>query len=321
MLSELTTSSAYTDFNALANLKYEAGKKNPEAIKAAAKQFEAMFINMIIKNMREINKHLGTDLLGGSGVDMYTEMLDQQMAMNMVKSQSLGLAKAVERQLMPKDMQEDERPDADSANKLDISELLSRSRIHANYTNEAAVQSSAKPVSSSQDLVSQKEFSNPVEFVKSLLPHALEYAKELGVNPKVLLAQAAIETGWGKHEIKHTDGRRSHNLFNIKVGSNWEQDRVMKRTLEYRDGIPRKESAVFRSYSSYAEAFSDYVDFIKTKPRYQSALNSAYDSSAYLSELQQAGYATDPKYADKIMSIFNGDTLNDAIYKVTGQRF
>jgi len=156
-------------------------------------------------------------------------------------------------------------------------------------------------------------FSTPESFVKTLWPFAQKAAQQLGVTPKVLLAQAALETGWGKAINKHTDGRSSHNLFNIKANNAWSGDSVVVSTLEYDDGLARREKALFRSYQSFQESFDDYVALIKQSPRYQSALAKAADSQAYAQELQQAGYATDPDYSHKIIKIINGAPMEKAI--------
>jgi flagellar protein FlgJ len=151
-------------------------------------------------------------------------------------------------------------------------------------------------------------FESPEEFVSSLLPLATDIATELGVDPKVLLAQAALETGWGKHIIK--DGSEStNNLFNIKADKRWDGDRAQVNTLEYRDGLAQQEKAQFRSYDSYEQSFRDYADFLKNSPRYQQALEVAADPRQYLQQLQAAGYATDPAYADKITTIFESRVL------------
>ena len=153
-------------------------------------------------------------------------------------------------------------------------------------------------------------FESPQEFVEKLLPLAERMAPELGVDPRVLLAQSALETGWGKHiTADQNSGQNSYNLFNIKTGTSWEGDSVSVNTLEYKDGIPAPELAQFRAYDSYAASFRDYVDFLKTSSRYQQALDQADNPIRYLQELQAAGYATDPEYADKISRIMSADVI------------
>lgn len=144
-------------------------------------------------------------------------------------------------------------------------------------------------------------------FVMMLKPHAEKAARELQINPDVLIAQVALETGWGKHVIHDRSGENSFNLFNIKAGRSWQGDKVKVNTLEYRNGIAAQEKSDFRKYQSYAESFSDYVRLIKNNPRYEKALMAGNNSSAYADALQSAGYATDPEYAKKIKRLLNND--------------
>jgi flagellar protein FlgJ len=152
-------------------------------------------------------------------------------------------------------------------------------------------------------------FNSPAEFVQQLWPMAKQAADRIGVSPEVILSQAALETGWGKHVIKQANGESSHNLFNIKADSRWTGEKASVSTLEYRHGVAAKEQANFRSYDSYQQSFDDYVDFLQTQPRYQNALDNASDPEKFVEELHKSGYATDPDYADKIKRIMNGATL------------
>ena len=155
----------------------------------------------------------------------------------------------------------------------------------------------ARPIHSAED------------FVRQLHPYAERAAKELGVEPKVLLAQAALETGWGRSLIKNSNGSNSFNLFNIKADKSWQGKQAQVPTLEFEQGIAKKVNAGFRSYASFQESFQDYVAFIKNNPRYGDALKQAGNGERYLHELQRAGYATDPNYANKIMSIYHSNTM------------
>lgn len=152
----------------------------------------------------------------------------------------------------------------------------------------------------------------PEGFVAGIWAHAQTAAKELGVDARALVAQAALETGWGKRQITHSDGRTSHNLFGIKA-TGWSGDRATVGTHEYVNGARRNETASFRSYSSPAESFADYVRLLKSNPRYQKALEAGTDVRGFARGLQQAGYATDPSYANKIASIAGGPTIERAV--------
>lgn len=150
---------------------------------------------------------------------------------------------------------------------------------------------------------------SPVEFIRSLLPAAKQAASALGLDPLALIAQAALETGWGKRMIKTASGDNSFNLFGIKASRNWQGDTAVVDTLEYRQGVAKKEQAKFRAYSSPEQSLQDYTQFIGNSVRYQQAVAAAKEPAAYFSELQAAGYATDPNYAQKIMSVFNSSAF------------
>ena len=153
-------------------------------------------------------------------------------------------------------------------------------------------------------------FDSPQAFVESLTPLASQIGASMGVDHKALIAQAALETGWGKHISQDSSGKSSFNLFNIKADHRWSGDTVTVSTLEYRDGVAVREKASFRAYGSYEESFKDYLQFISESPRYQQALQRGDNGHEYAKALQVAGYATDPAYADKISNILVSDTLS-----------
>ncbi|OQX36262.1 MAG: flagellar rod assembly protein/muramidase FlgJ, partial [Candidatus Sedimenticola endophacoides] len=147
------------------------------------------------------------------------------------------------------------------------------------------------------------------EFVERLLPWAREAAALLGLQPEALLAQAALETGWGRRMVRFSDGAPAHNLFGIKADRRWQGNKVAVNTLEYEQGVAVRHRAYFRAYDSFRDSFSDYVRFLRQSPRYQGALALAEDPAAYFGELQRAGYATDPAYARKITRILEDEVL------------
>jgi len=157
---------------------------------------------------------------------------------------------------------------------------------------------------------------SPESFVSAIWQHAQSAASELGVDPRALVAQAALETGWGKKVMRRNDGSSAHNLFGIK-STGWSGDSVRRSTQEYRNGVAGTEKADFRAYSSAKESFADYVRMLKNNPRYQQALAAGGDVRGFANALQKAGYATDPGYASKIAAIANGPLLNRAISSVT----
>jgi len=145
-------------------------------------------------------------------------------------------------------------------------------------------------------------FDSPESFVNSMKPYAEKAAKALGIEPSLLLAQAALETGWGQKVVKNARGS-SNNLFNIKADRSWQGDKVTTQTLEFHDNTPVKETATFRSYSSYQDSFNDYVRFLNDNPRYETALQQRGDSESFIRGIHRAGYATDPEYADKVLQV------------------
>lgn len=149
----------------------------------------------------------------------------------------------------------------------------------------------------------KKAFSSADEFVNTMLPMAREAAARIGVDPRYLVAQAALETGWGKSVMRAQDGSSSHNLFGIKAGSSWKGDSARAITSEFRNGEMVRETAQFRSYDSYKDSFHDLVTLLQTNNRYQDVVKSADNPEQFVRELQKAGYATDPDYASKISQI------------------
>jgi flagellar protein FlgJ len=161
---------------------------------------------------------------------------------------------------------------------------------------------------------------SPEDFVAKVKPYADKAAERLGVDSRVLIAQAALETGWGRHVIHRESGESSFNLFNIKAGSDWQQDQVSVSTIEFNQGVARHEQAQFRVYPDMAASFEDYTSFIGERQRYAGAVEKAENPYAYLKELQAAGYATDPDYADKVWRVFNSDAVQQATDDVVTAR-
>lgn len=326
----------YNDLNGLAKLKQGAREKSPEAVKEVAKQFESLFLNMVMKSMRQAK--LAEGMLDSQQSEFYQEMYDQQMALQLSGKPGIGLADVIAKQLAPKT--EDK---AGNGGKLALSDYLSRAAAVGHQPARAEQsqvggygESAIKPLEASglsrlQQTLERLERSqqanesrwqtleqqwaggdsgemtgDKVAFVNELLPHARQAARELGVDANLLLAQAALETGWGQAVIKNRQGESSFNLFNIKADRGWQGKQAKVSTLEFDGGVAQKTMAGFRVYDSYQASFSDYVDFIKSNPRYGDALKQTANPAAYIRELQAAGYATDPRYAEKVMSIYRG---------------
>ncbi len=159
----------------------------------------------------------------------------------------------------------------------------------------------------------------PEDFIARVWPAAQRVAGELGVSPRVLIAQAALETGWGRHMPKGSDGQSSQNYFGIKTHNQWDGRQVAANTTEIVNGQAVREKASFRAYDSIEASFHDFADFLKTNPRYENALSVSHDAEKFVEALQKAGYATDPKYADKLKSIMNGRRMNLMVAQADAQ--
>jgi peptidoglycan hydrolase FlgJ len=339
----------YTDINSLANIKNVKDPK--QALGKVAAQFESLFVGMMLKSMRQANAAFAENGLFDSKDSLfYRDMHDQQLAIELSKGKGIGIASVLERQLAPKvikkttpkeDVTKNIKEDIDVAGALpplNKQEHWRRviSTVSAPGVATARVKSKesevdfkepmlhsdwldpylATPVIPTEKPVEVKinlTLSSPQDFIDQLLPYARMAARELGVNPLVLIAQSAMETGWGKRMVSDAQGNSSNNFFNIKANSAWDGDAVEVSTLEYSKGIPRREVAQFRQYSSVAESFQDYVKLLQNSPRYQAAVETAQDAKEFLRELHGAGYATDPLYSQKIISLF--EMIADGRYR------
>lgn len=305
-----TDASVYTDLTGLQKIKQlnkGSTEDREQALEQVAQQFESVFLGMMMKSMRDANKAFeDEDMSGSSEMKFYQQMFDQQLTLSL-SNKGVGIAEAMVRQLK-QGMSTSEIPSVTSpvTDGSDMNNYFKNviEKVVSSVVDDAGQSSVTSTPTSDQKTLRNSEDSLTLEtFKEHLLPLARKAAKALGVDAGVILSQAALETGWGRHMIKDQDGRNSYNLFGIKADSGWRGGAAVVSTLEYRDGIPAQEKASFRSYNSYEESFRDYVSFIQNHSRYQDALKSGADASKYLNGLQQAGYATDPKYADKIMGI------------------
>ena len=297
-----SSTAVFNDIGGLAQLRGRAhGDDKQGALKEAAKQFEAIFLNMMLKQMREAS--FGDPLFDSSAGDTYRSMFDQQLALNLSETGSLGIAGMIERQLGGQISTRAANDDPFKSFSFKTKPFSLPGQI-------------ATPAPDVKAASKQASFSSPEDFVATIWPYAEKAAEELGVPAETLVSQAALETGWGKFMMTHADGRSSNNLFGIKADQRWEGDLVSIQTTEYRDGVVEKERANFRSYDSLEEGFADYVNFLKGSSRYTEALNSQGNAKDYLNNLQQGGYATDPAYANKIQDIMGGETLELARAKL-----
>jgi flagellar protein FlgJ len=286
------------DTKGLGDLKQSAKAGSPEALKTAATQFEAMFINMMMKSMRDATPQDG--MLDNQQTKMFTSMLDQQMSQNLAK-RGVGLADVLIRQLGAQAVNAqalaiggDQNVPTSNAMPapMDAGALLK--------TPGALLKPSATPALNASGKVQAPHIAS---FQQKLGADAEAASKVTGIPAKFMLGQAALESGWGKREIKNADGSASHNLFGIKAGPGWKGKVVNAVTTEYVGGVPQTRMEKFRAYDSYADGFKDYAKLLSTNPRYEKVLASAGDASSFAHGLQKAGYATDPHYAAKLSRI------------------
>ncbi len=322
------------DMRGLEDLKRVArSDKSPEALKSASRQFEAMFLQMVIKSMRDATPKNG--LFDSDQTRMFQQLQDQQLALEMAHGRGTGLADTIYRQLGGKGSINGPVPaEGEQGNGtgrvFDVKSIPRRTAAFAaGERQDAAAGTPSAADSSGSAFVQQalqagrKVADNVVReassvaagargFVRQVWNHAVEASERTGIPPKFMVAQAALETGWGRAVLSRADGTSSHNIFNIKAGSSWKGDVVEVPVTEYANGRAYTETARFRAYGSYAEAFRDYANLIANSSRYSEVVG-ATDAADFARGLQQAGYATDPRYADKLQRIISGNTLKVAL--------
>lgn len=278
------------DAKALESLKQQAKTSPQQATRQAAQQFEAMFMNMLLKSMREALPN--SDPLASSAGKTFTGMLDSELAQKLAAGKGLGLADVMVRQLERKPSA---TPTAASPSAMS-SPTLKPLQAPAAPLQNPATPAAAAPAGSTQ---------NQKDFVSRMQAPARAVAKESGIPEHFMLGQAALESGWGRREIRTADGGTSHNLFGIKAGRNWSGPTVETLTTEYVNGTPRKVVEKFRAYASYADSFRDYAKLIGNNPRYAEAARSGGDAQVFANRVQAAGYATDPNYAGKLARVIH----------------
>ena len=336
-----SSSLSYTDLNAMSQMGVGSKANSQENLQRVAKQFESLFMNMMVKSMRQANAGFAEgNPLNTQQTKFYQDMYDNQLTVHLAEKQGVGLADVMMRQLSP-NKAAPAPVVADAGERSvqgDQSALLARRRLAISTSYRAiaeqtpaapadaaaradtpqwqpmrALAGASRPAVSTEQAIAQgatsttapapARFSNAQEFAEAMLPMARKAAARLGVDPHYLVAQAALETGWGKSVIRESDGSSSHNLFGIKTHNSWNGDSASVMTTEYRDGVKGQERASFRSYESYEQSFDDYVSFLETNGRYKQALGSTANPDQFFRELQRAGYATDPQYASKVSQI------------------
>ena len=311
------------DMNNLTALKGAVKKDDPQALKSAAQQFEALFLQMVLKSMRDATPREG--MFDSEQTRMFESLLDQQMAQVMSTRNGTGLAALIEKQLARASAEPTEFPDGlpltppqkalpfgDKA--IPLQGVESSPRFipfdRTPVAPAAPVSGGAVPALPAMQIEPTSAADLPPtarEFVDRVWPHAVEASRATGIPAQFMVAQAALETGWGRAEPRLADGRASHNLFGIKAGRNWNGGVAESQTTEYVDGVAQRQVERFRAYGSYAESFRDYANLLTSSPRYAGVVGTQ-SSTAFAQGLQRAGYATDPQYAEKLSRIIAGLT-------------
>lgn len=341
------------DRQGMATLRSGAKSNDAESLRQVAQQFESLFVQMMMKSMR--NTLPGSSMSGGAAEETYQSLYDQQLSLSVAKGSGFGLADMLVRQLqrgstdgatngMSAQSIPAKQPQIDPASailnpiakgaestvldQVDLGDFglfnsLTQD-VDAVVSDElknlphplATTPSIATEAAAAPDPIQLDTLSRPARFVVELMPLAERAAAKIGVAAEVLVAQAALETGWGVHVMRVADGGSSHNLFGIKAGPDWHGARTIVSTLEYRNQQPVREQAEFRAYDSFADSFEDYVNFLQTRPHYQAALDVTDDPVAFTRNLQTAGYATDPNYATKIQRILGSSHIAEGLRAV-----
>jgi flagellar protein FlgJ len=265
--------SFYADPTGLTALKREAAAQTPAALRETAKQFESLFTTMMLKSMRQASPK--DELFGSDQQDFYQSMFDQQLSVQLSKGKGLGLADVLVRQLMQG---------------MEGAQGLPGLQSPPTAPGGSTGASNWPP--RTRD-----------EFVQAILPTARAVGQRLGIDPTNIVAQAALETGWGQSVPAGADGRPSFNLFGVKTGAAWTGPATNVATQEFVDGSMQTVDASFRAYSSPAESLHDYGDLLQSSPRYSAALGTGTNVEAFAQALQRGGYATDPDYANKLITV------------------
>ena len=350
------TSRLALDSRGFESLKQTARTDPTGAAKTVAKQFDAIFVNMMLKQMRDASPQNGP--LDSSSSKMYTSMLDQQLSQTMA-SRGVGVAD----QLLKQMLRQANRVNPDAGGKVntalssttatntalpgaagsatDAAKAIARASLNSMAASAAsgveddgsgistvprpglearveralaALRKQAEAESKAADMLPEVDLSGVASeprgdrmasFYNKLIGHASQAAQETGIPANFMIGHAALESGWGRREIKAKDGSNTHNLFGIKAGGSWTGKTAEVTTTEYIGGVARKVKEKFRAYSSYAEAFKDYANLLANNPRYSHvvAAGNGNDAASFAKGLQRAGYATDPNYAHKIMAV------------------
>ncbi|MEZ3500067.1 flagellar assembly peptidoglycan hydrolase FlgJ [Pantoea sp. KPR_PJ] len=291
MAAPVNTQGAAFDLHSIDSLRLAVRRSPQQGLKAAAQQMEGVFVQMMLKSMRDASCQGG--LLDSQQSQMFTSLYDQQISQEMAAQGRLGFADLIMRQAQGATTPSDLQPPSALPIAMEIANgMLPR----------AAMQRNQRDVQTGQVTTREARQPDSQAFISRLLFPAKEAARQSGIPHQLIIAQAALESGWGNREILTQQGKPSHNLFGIKATPDWKGETTSVLTTEYINGVATKVKAAFRVYKNYAEALTDYANFIRRNPRYQQVIHSdSVEKAAHA--LQASGYATDPDYANKLKNI------------------
>jgi flagellar protein FlgJ len=286
----------YSDLNGLAALKKDP--HSPQALRAVAQQVDALFLQMMLKSMRDASAAAGE--ADSNEMGMYHDMFDKQIALTMSQHQDLGLGALLTRQMGAMSAADGRAIPAQSDAAAGARQTVPATMPPPSQSNAGF----AVPPTSTQ---------SAGEFVAQVLPAIRAVAQTMGLNPLAMLAQAALETGWGKRMARTADGSPSLNLFGIKADDSWGGARASANTVEYSGGVAMQRQAAFRAYGSIEESVNDFANLLKNSPRYAQTAAAGPDAQAYVNSIGRSGYATDPEYTNKLNEILHSSTLRAAL--------
>ena len=314
-----SNANTYTDPNGLAALKKDPS--SPQAIRAVAQQVDALFMQMMLKSMRDASASVGDS--GSNEMGMYQDMFDKQIALTLSQHQGLGLGSLLTRQLAAQAGATDPKaPGTVPSGPQAAPRALAAPPVNTAPINTAPPANPAVPIDSKLPagaVPPTTMMQSAAEFVGQVLPTIRAAAEALGVDPLGMLAQAALETGWGNRMPRTADGAPSLNLFGIKADENWTGARATASTVEYAGGVATLRHTAFRAYGSIEESVKDFANLLKNSPRYRQALSAGSHPHGYAQSMGQSGYATDPQYANKLSEILNSGTLRVALSTSTAK--
>jgi flagellar protein FlgJ len=302
-----TAGGNYTDVNGLAALKKDPS--SPQAIKAVAQQVDALFLQMMLKSMREASADTGEPESNEMG--MYKDMFDKQIALQLSQHHGLGLGTQLTRQLAT------QAAAAKAASAAGATGATGAAGATPGGKPTAAPAPIPERPAKSGDTSSNTTGASPSHFVSLVYPSIQRAAAALGVSPLGMLAQAALETGWGQRMPRTAAGTPSLNLFGIKADDGWTGARAGADTVEFSGGVATQKHTAFRAYASIESSVSDFAGLIGGSPRYRDAVASGNDARAYVAAIGKSGYATDPEYATKLNDLMNSTTFHNALKAVT----